>query len=59
MGCVSIKDDLQKAVPENGRRGRLSTVDCRRQSTKVVDMILENVTIISEALKPPQINYCI
>jgi hypothetical protein len=59
MGCVGIKDDLEKAVADNGRRGRLSTVDCRRQSTKVVDIIQENVTIISEALKPPQINYCI
>lgn len=40
MGCVAIKDDIEKAVADNGRRGRLSTVDCRRQSTKVVDMIL-------------------
>jgi len=52
MGCVVGKDELDKPRMDDDRRGRLSTVDCRRQSTKVVDIILENVTIISEVLKP-------
>jgi hypothetical protein len=59
MGCVMTKDDLDKAAADDGRRNRLSTVDCRRQSTKVVDIIHEKVSIISEMLKPEQINYCI
>ena len=46
MGCSFSPEDKEAKIDE-GRRGRLSTVDCRKKSTKVLDVILENVTMIS------------
>ena len=36
----------------------MTTVDCRKKSTKVLDVILENVTLISEQLDETQVKYC-
>ncbi len=44
---------------DSNRRKRLSTVDCRRLSTKVVDMVVENVEILSETLTKQQIEFSV
>jgi hypothetical protein len=57
MGCSFSPEDRENRC-DDGRRGRLSTVDCRRKSTKVVDAILENVAMIAEVLTESQISFC-
>lgn len=57
MGC-SFSPEEKEGKSDEGRRGRLSTVDCRKKSTKVLDVILENVTMISEQLDDGQVRYC-
>lgn len=43
MGCAFAQELKDHAKQDSSRRDRLSTIDCRKLSTKVVDMIVENV----------------
>jgi hypothetical protein len=58
MGCAFTPEARDNSRVDDGRRGRLTTIDCRRRSTKVVDIILENVKMIEETLTQEQISYC-
>lgn len=61
MGCAFSENSKDQNNPkvDSNRRNRLSTIDCRRLSTKVVDMIIENIQILSEKLTEAQIQYCV
>lgn len=59
MGCAFTQELKDQMKNESHRRNRLSTLDCRRLSTKVVDMIVENVQILSESLTTQQITFCV
>lgn len=47
MGCAFSQELKDHPKVDESRRNRLTTVDCRKRSTKVVDIIVENVTVIS------------
>ena len=51
MGCAFTEELKEHPKSDASRRNRLETVDCRKMSTKVVDMIVENVHILAEQIK--------
>jgi hypothetical protein len=55
MGCAFTGDIKQSKMKEDGRRDRLGTLDCRKKSTRVIDNIVERVTIVSNELSEEQI----
>ena len=59
MGCAFTGDLKQQQKQEGARRNRLHTIDCRKLSTKVVDMIVENVHILNDRLSEEQVNFCV
>lgn len=59
MGCAFTGDLKEPNKLEGPRRNKLATIDCRRLSTKVVDIIVENVQILSEKLDAKQVKYCV
>ena len=54
MGCAFTGDVKQAKMKEDGRRNRLGTVDCRKRSTRVIDIIVEKVTVVSNQLSTEQ-----
>lgn len=58
MGCTFSPEERDLIKLEDGRRGRLPTLDCRKRSTKVMDIILENVRLITEVLTSEQVDRC-
>ena len=59
MGCAFSDEEKGTPHPQHGRRSRFSTIDGRKRSTKVVDVLVEKVEVITEDISPQQVSYCI
>lgn len=57
MGCTESHDSTFKKMEEHTMRSRLNSIDNRKKSTRVVDAIIERVTILSETLTPKQTEF--
>jgi hypothetical protein len=61
MGCTFdtelSKKDFHKQ--HENRHGRTGTIDTRKKSSRVVDNIIENVTVSNELLTSVQITYAV
>ena len=58
MGCAFSGDEKGAPQSQDGRRNRFTTIDGRKRSTKVVDIVVEKVNILREDLSEKQIKYC-
>lgn len=57
MGCTESHDTMLKKLDEPTMRSRMNSIDNRKKSTRVVDAIIEKVTILSETLTPKQTEF--